>query len=198
VRIIAASNRNLATEVKAGRFRQDLFYRLHVFPIEVPPLHRRREDIALLAEHFLARAVHKLGRNAVLSDANIAQLCAYDWPGNVRELQNALERAVITARNGRLHFDLPDRRDHGRSDGLVRERASRTPEGVGDAPAGTAGGVLTDEAIRALERRNLVAALEQAQGRVYGPGGAAELLGLKPTTVASRIARLGIARPKGG
>ncbi|MBW2382360.1 MAG: sigma 54-interacting transcriptional regulator [Deltaproteobacteria bacterium] len=182
VRVVAATNRNITREVKAGRFREDLFYRLNVFPIEVPPLSKRIEDIPLLAEQFLARAIQKLKRRARLTEANMAELQRYDWPGNVRELQNAIERAVITAKSGRLRFDLP------RS-----ERAS-TPGGepLGDAEASD---ILTDEAIRELERNNLLAALESADGKIYGAGGAAELLGLKPTTVASRIQRLGLKRP---
>jgi transcriptional regulator with GAF, ATPase, and Fis domain len=182
VRVVAATNRNITGDVKAGRFREDLFYRLNVFPIEVPPLSKRIEDIPLLAEQFLARAIQKLKRRARLTEANMAELQRYDWPGNVRELQNAIERAVITAKSGRLRFHLP------RS-----ERAS-TPGGepLGDAEASD---ILTDEAIRELERNNLLAALESADGKIYGAGGAAELLGLKPTTVASRIQRLGLKRP---
>jgi transcriptional regulator with GAF, ATPase, and Fis domain len=181
VRIVAATNRNLAREVKAGRFREDLFYRLNVFPIEVPPLRKRVADIPLLAELFLARATQKLKRRARLTEANTALLQGYDWPGNVRELQNAIERAVITAKGGKLRFHLPG------SD-------------VADAPVATpsseagASDILTDEAIREIERRNLLAALERTDGKIYGAGGAAELLGLKPTTVASRLQRLGIKR----
>ncbi len=180
VRVIAATNRDLAQEVKAGRFREDLFYRLNVFPIEVPPLRERPEDIALLAELFLARANQKLKRRAELNEDNRAALRRYAWPGNVRELQNVIERAVITATDGVLHFELG---------------------GVDRAPAGTTVGgeasaeILSDAAIRELERANLIAALERADGKIYGPGGVAELLGLKPTTIASRIKRLGIERP---
>jgi transcriptional regulator with GAF, ATPase, and Fis domain len=179
VRIVAATNRNLAGEVKGGRFREDLFYRLNVFPIEVPPLRKRSEDIPLLAEQFLARTTQKLKRRARLTEAGSAELQAYDWPGNVRELQNAIERAVITAKSGKLVFHLP---------GSERARAPADAS----ASAGEASDILTDEAIRELERRNLLAALERADGKIYGAGGAAELLGLKPTTVASRIQRLGL------
>ena len=182
VRIVAATNRNLAHEVKAGGFREDLFYRLNVFPIEVPPLRKRAEDIALLAEHFLARATQKLKRRARLTEANVAELRSYDWPGNVRELQNAIERAVITAKSGKLRFHLPG-----------SERAQ--DPGVGPSASAAPSEILTDEAMRELERNNLLAALERADGKIYGSGGAAELLGLKPTTAASRIQRLGIKRP---
>ncbi len=181
VRIVAATNRNLAREVKAGRFREDLFYRLNVFPIEVPPLRKRVEDIPLLAEQFLARATQKLKRRARLTQANVAALQAYDWPGNVRELQNAIERAVITVKGGKLRFHLPGRETHD------------APVGALSSEAG-ASRILTDEAIREIERSNLLAALERANGKIYGAGGAAEMLGLKPTTVASRLQRLGIKR----
>jgi transcriptional regulator with GAF, ATPase, and Fis domain len=181
VRIVAATNRDLAAEVKAGRFREDLYYRLNVFPIELPPLRARPEDVPLLARHFLARAVQKHKRRARLSNADVAVLAAYDWPGNVRELQNTVERAVITARNGTLHLPLaapaavgPVARDH-------RDDAKR-------------GRILTDDEIRRLERDNLHAALERTAWKIYGPGGAAKLLGLRPTTLASRVQRLGLGR----
>ncbi len=175
VRIVAATNRDLAREVEEGRFRRDLYYRLDVFPIEVPPLRTRREDIPLLAEHFLARATRKLRRPAEFSDENLAELEGYAWPGNVRELQNAIERAVITSRAGALSFHL-------------------ATAGVGSevAPDVETKVVRTDAELRELEKSNLLAALEAADGRVYGPGGAAERLGLKPTTVTSRLKRLGL------
>jgi transcriptional regulator with GAF, ATPase, and Fis domain len=182
VRVVAATNRSLAREVKAGRFREDLFYRLNVFPIEVPPLRKRIEDIPILAEQFLARTTHKLKRPVRLKELDVAELQRYDWPGNVRELQNAIERAVITAKAGRLRFHLPksERRGAPADARPVEAEASE---------------ILTDEAVRELERKNLLAALERAEGKIYGAGGAAELLGLKPTTVASRIQRLGLKRP---
>jgi transcriptional regulator with GAF, ATPase, and Fis domain len=181
VRVVAATNRDLANEVKKGRFREDLFYRLNVFPIEVPPLRERGDDIPLLAEHFLARGAQKLKRSAKLSSLNVAELQRYDWPGNVRELQNVIERALITSKSGKLRFHLP---------GSELLAPASPPE-----PAAAASEVLTDAAIREMERGNLLAALEQADWKIYGAGGAAELLGLKPTTVASRIQRLGLERP---
>ena len=182
VRIVAATNRSLARDVRAGRFREDLFYRLNVFPIEVPPLKKRIEDVPLLAEQLLARAAQKLKRRARLTEANMAELQRYDWPGNVRELQNAIERAVITAKSGKLRFHLPG--------------VERTATPIAEPPSSSQSGeILTDDALRDLERRNLLAALERADGKIYGAGGAAELLGLKPTTVASRIQRLGLKRP---
>jgi transcriptional regulator with GAF, ATPase, and Fis domain len=179
VRIVAATNRNLAREVKDGRFREDLFYRLNVFPIEVPPLRKRAEDIPLLAEHFLAHATQKLKRRASLSESNVVELKRYDWPGNVRELQNAIERAVITVKKGKLLFHFPG--------------SQRANAGSDDIPSPTEPtGILTDEEVRAIERSNLLAVLERTDGKIYGAGGAAELLGLKPTTVASRLKRLDI------
>ncbi len=177
VRVVAATNRDLAAETGAGRFREDLFYRLNVFPIVVPPLRERAEDIPLLAELFLARAIQKHKRPARLRRADVEALRAYGWPGNIRELQNAIERAVITAREGVLEFPF-------------------APPAAAGARAAE-GGVLTDAAIRELERANLVAALERCGGVVYGPDGAAALLGMKPTTLASRLQRMGIERPDG-
>ena len=108
VRLIAATNRDLRAEAEAGRFRQDLYYRLSVFPVELPPLRKRVEDIPLLAEHFLALAARKLGRpKPRLTLANVQQLQRYHWPGNVRELQHVIERAVITADGARLAIELP-------------------------------------------------------------------------------------------
>ena len=109
VRIIAATNRNLRAESAEGRFRQDLFYRLSVFPIELAPLRERVQDIPLLAEHFLQRFARQFGRKPLkLTLANVQQLQRYAWPGNVRELQHVLERAVIIATDGKLRFDLPE------------------------------------------------------------------------------------------
>jgi len=105
--IIAATNRNLRAEAEAGQFRQDLFYRLSVFPLEMPPLRNRVEDIPLLAEHILDRLARQLGRKRPrLTRANVQELQRYNWPGNVRELQHVLERACIIATDGRLRFDL--------------------------------------------------------------------------------------------
>ena len=108
VRVVAATNRDLKREVEAGRFRQDLFYRLSVFPIELPPLRERREDIPILAEHFLNAAAKKMNlKPGRLTKGQVARLCAGDWPGNVRELQNVIERALILCQGGPLQFDLP-------------------------------------------------------------------------------------------
>jgi transcriptional regulator with GAF, ATPase, and Fis domain len=180
VRLVAATNRNLKAEAEAGRFRQDLYYRLSVFPVELPPLRKRIDDIPLLADHFLALSARKLGRpKPRLSLANVQQLQQYDWPGNVRELQHVIERATITAIGGRLAMDLP--------------RGEIEKPKPSDAAAGS-GRVLTDAEVRKLEADNIRAALKVADGKVYGRGGAAELLGVRPTTLASRMKVLGLTR----
>ena len=186
VRIIAATNRDLRAEADAGRFRQDLYYRLSVFPVELPPLRKRVEDIPLLAEHFLALSARKLGRpKPRLTLANVQKLQHYRWPGNVRELQHVIERAVITSEGGRLAIDLPE-------DAPVQTKKP--------APASTtvdADRVMTDAEVCQLEADNIRAALKRTKGKVSGAGGAAELLGVKPTTLASRIKALGVSLPSG-
>lgn len=181
VRVIAATNRDLEAEAKAGRFRLDLYYRLSVFPIELPPLRERREDIAPLAEHFVAQSAQRLGIAAPrLAPTHARELTAYDWPGNVRELQNVVERAVILARNGPLRFEL------GRNGGGVRAAEARG-RGVAGTPVS-----LSD--LKHQERSLIEQALEQAKGKIYGDDGAAALLGLKPTTLASKIQKLGLRK----
>lgn len=178
VRIIAATNRNLRAESEAGRFRQDLFYRLSVFPMELPPLRKRVEDIPLLAEHFLTRFARQLGRpRPRLTLANVEELQRYDWPGNVRELQHSLERACIVAADGRLRFDFPT-------------TAAKQQFEHSESPSPQR--ILTDEELRSLEAANIRAALAKCHGKVYGANGAAALLGVKPTTLNSRIKSLGI------
>ncbi len=178
VRVIAATNRDLAADVEAGRFRQDLYYRLNVFPVEVAPLRERKTDLPLLARHFVERAARRLSRPVPgLTQAHAMQLQAYDWPGNVRELQNVIERAVITAVDGRLRFDLP-----------AWDAAPRPPSMIPAAPVDAdPTAILTDDQFRAHERDNLMRALARTGGRIYGPDGAAALLGIKPTTLASRM-----------
>ncbi|MCC7254188.1 sigma 54-interacting transcriptional regulator [Hyphomicrobium sp.] len=177
VRIIAATNRSLDKEVKAGRFREDLYYRLEVFPIYSAPLRERREDIALLAQHALETISRRLKlRSLSLTKGDIERLRRYDWPGNVRELENVIERAAILAVDGRLRIDLP---------------AAPTPVQI--ATSQSADGDIVDEAERrARDRKSIIAALEAANGKVFGKGGAAELLGVRPTTLTSRIKALKI------
>ena len=184
VRIIAATNRDLKSEVEAGRFRQDLFYRLSVFPIELPPLRERREDIPLLATHFAKKSAAKMNRPLPrITQAVMRQLTAYDWPGNVRELQNAVERAVILSAGEPLRFDIAE------------SKSAKPPHNTNETQSRPA--VLTREDLKRQERENILGALRQAEGKVFGPGGAAELLGMKPTTLASRIRSLGISRGGG-
>ena len=183
VRIIAATNRNLREESTAGRFRQDLYYRLSVFPIELPPLRNRIEDVPLLAEHFLAQLSRRLGRpHPKLTVATVQKLQRYSWPGNIRELQHVLERAVILSNGKQLQLDLP----------LLEPAAARSsrqpvpPDATGQQP------ILTAQQLREFEIENIRRALEATEGRIYGPDGAAELLGLKATTLASKIKSLSI------
>lgn len=186
VRIIAATNRDLKKATSAGRFREDLYYRLHVFPIQVAPLRERRDDIPLLAKHFVEISVKELRcPKPRLTRAAIVQLQSYDWPGNVRELRNVIERAVILARGGVLQFDLP---------GLPT--ANPTIPAKADAPGQPAAKFLTEVEMLQRERENLLAVLEQADWKIKGPDGAAELLGIKPTTLLSRMKKMGLTRPR--
>ncbi len=185
VRIITATNRDLLVDARAGRFRLDLYYRLSVFPIEVPPLRDRREDIGLLAEFFLQQAARRAGSEPFrLSREQLRALENYDWPGNVRELQNVIERGVILARGGELHFDL----------GPYRVRADHPAEAVGrgSSPALVRAGSWRN--LKNQERTLIEQALAQSGGRIYGTGGAAAILGLRPTTLASKIQRMGLAK----
>jgi transcriptional regulator with GAF, ATPase, and Fis domain len=179
VRIVAATNRDLKKEVTAGRFRQDLYYRLGVFPLEVPPLRERSEDIVPLAAHFVGLAAKRMNRPMPrFTKAHAGQLAAHDWPGNIRELQNTVERAVILAQNGPLQFELPQ---------------TAVPHPVSNkATPGEALSILTREDWKRAERESIDAALKQCGGKVFGPGGAAELLNMKPTTLASRIKALAV------
>ena len=185
VRVIAATNRDLKNEVAAGRFREDLYYRLHVFPIRVTTLKERKDDIPLLAKHFVDLAVKELRcPKPRLTRAAVARLQNYDWPGNVRELRNVIERAVILARGGSLFFDLP--------------ATDSAPPPTTSAPRpGPKAGVefFTEAEMQRRERENLIAVLERAGWKVKGADGAAELLGIKPTTLLSRIKKTGIKRP---
>jgi transcriptional regulator with GAF, ATPase, and Fis domain len=181
VRVIAATNHDLNDMVLAGRFREDLYYRLSVFPIEVPPLRERKEDIPLLAAHFLEQACMRFNRPSLsLSESHIQQFQNYSWPGNVRELRNVVERAVISARGGSLRFSLLDIAEAGAS-----------PQ-ANPVPQTNNLGLISDVEMKRYERQNIEAALNLANGRVYGHGGAAELLGIKPTTLSTRIKKLGL------
>jgi transcriptional regulator with GAF, ATPase, and Fis domain len=184
-RMIAASNRDLKAAVANGQFRQDLYYRLSVFPIEVPPLRERKEDIPILAEHFLKVACKRLSRPDLrLTESEIGRLQSYDWPGNVRELQNAVERAAITARDGAIHFDIAET--------IVVEAPVSSSPGAINGAVGENMMVVPETEMRRMERENIVRALKLSNGRIYGAGGAAELLGVKPSTLSTRIRKLGL------
>jgi transcriptional regulator with GAF, ATPase, and Fis domain len=179
VRIVAATNRDLLELSHEGRFREDLYYRLSVFPIHIPPLRERPEDIGPIAEHALTRACARHGRARLsLSERDRRQLERYPWPGNVRELQNAIDRAVIVGRGERLDLSglapIPEQR-----------RAVAPCDPCDDLS-------LAD--LEQLERRILERALRRSGGKVYGEDGAAAALGLKPTTLASKLKRHGIRR----
>ncbi len=197
VRIIAASNRDLKEQVEAGRFRQDLYFRLSVFPVEIPPLRHRVEDIPLLAKYFIRTLNTRPGiRPAPLKRRDLLALQSYDWPGNVRELQNVIERAVIIARGGDLSFDfLPGSKVPRGLDARGRDtNAAAGAPLAGEGPASAEDPVLTDGEWRELERKNLRRALDQTDWRIQGEGGAAALLGVKPTTLRSRIKALRIEK----
>ncbi len=173
VRVVAATNADLVAAVREGRFRSDLYYRLHVFPIAIPPLRERPEDIPLLAKHFLESYRLKLNRPSLeLSHGSMERLVRYTWPGNVRELQNVIERAVILSRSSIVEiadqFLIPSK---------------PLPQ--------TASPVNLQE----LEREHIQRVLQQTHWRIYGPYGAADLPGLNPSTLRSRMKKLGIRRP---
>jgi transcriptional regulator with GAF, ATPase, and Fis domain len=190
VRLVAATNRDLKAEAEAGRFRPDLYYRLGVFPNEIPPLRARPEDILPLAAHFLRQACRRLGiPERPLGRHQIAELQGYPWPGNIRELQNVIEHAAIISRTGPLRFELP-------TPAAPRPHAgpgASPGRGPPDAPASR--DLLSYPELEEMGRENLLEALRRTNWKVSGPGGAAELLGVKPTTLASRIKAMGIRRP---
>ena len=179
VRLIAATNRDLKAQVRRGRFREDLYFRINVFPIDLVPLRERSEDVPLIAGHLLREATRKLNSGKLqMTEADARRLAQYAWPGNVRELQNVIERAAILARNGRVRIDLPDA-----APGVSSGRRTT----AGESPS-----VMTEEDRRERDRANIMSALAACNGKVFGRGGAAEMLELKPTTLAARIKSLGI------
>ena len=183
VRVIAATNRNLKDLIREGKFREDLYYRIHVFPISIPPLRERQEDLALLAQSFADGFAKKMGRQLKpITLECLHRLKSYSWPGNVRELQNVIERAVITSIDGTLNLDraLPEQ---------VTPADDAKAASLSDA-------VLKVHEMEDLERKNLVRALERTGWRISGKDGAAEVLGLKPSTLSSRMKALGIHRPR--
>jgi len=185
VRIIAATNRDLKQAVAVGKFREDLYYRLNVFPINVPPLRERLDDIPALAQHFSEISARDLKcARPRLTRAGVIRLQSYDWPGNVRELRNVIERAVILARGGALDFDLP-----AANQTVLPHRGTTPPDGPA-APA-----FLTEAEMQRRVRDNLIAVLEKVNWKIKGPDGAAELLGVNPTTLLSRMNKWGLKKP---
>jgi transcriptional regulator with GAF, ATPase, and Fis domain len=185
VRILGATNRDLKKEVAAGRFREDLYYRLNVFPIHVVPLRERREDIPPLAQHFVELSVKQLrAPKPRLTRAGISALQNYDWPGNIRELRNVIERAVILARGGVMEFDLPSAEITAPARGV-----KNLTEGENQLRD-----YFTEAEMRQREKENTLSILERTGWRIKGADGAAELLGIKPTTLVSRIKKMGLKR----
>jgi PAS domain S-box-containing protein len=185
VRVLAATNRDLQKEAQGGTFREDLYYRLNVFPIHLPPLRERGEDVVLLANTFVQHFSQRMGRTvAPLSPDALRRLTTYPWPGNVRELQNVIERAVITAQNGQLNLERAVPGDE--------EKPPSPNQPSSHAPSA----IRTIQEIQDLERQNILMALEQGSWKVSGEKGAAKLLGINPSTLTSRMKALGITRPK--
>ena len=185
VRIIAATHRNLFDAMDKGKFRQDLYYRLNVFPIEIPPLRERGDDVGKLAGYFLSKFCSHMGRALEpLTARDIELLKSYSWPGNVRELQNLIERAIIVS-DGR-HLNLQSIFSTGQT-----AKAPSVPE----KPPSTASRILTTKDIVDMERENLLSALQQTGWRVSGKKGAARLLDMNPSTFVSRMKKLSIKRP---
>ena len=231
-RIVAATHVNLETAVRNGRFREDLYYRLSVFPVSLPPLRERDGDIVLIAESFVEGMRKRPGMEALaLGTEAITELERRTWPGNVRELRNAIERAAILARGGIIqggHLAVPGKTDNHiqpagttlskeeaelpgttavrprteiQSSGMASLQSGLPPPGTASAQAGTGSGpaISLTDARRAATMEAITTALTRSGGKIYGPGGAAELLDMKPTTLQSTMKRLGIARcgPRG-
>ncbi|NOX35751.1 MAG: AAA family ATPase [Deltaproteobacteria bacterium] len=176
VRIIAATNKDIKKEILDRNFRQDLYYRLNVFPIEIEPLRHRKEDIRLLAYHFLEVISCDMNRDIPeISNAAMNSLIAYDWPGNVRELRNVIERSIITSKNQTLRFNFP-KSDHLLFSNITDESDVKSEQNV-----------LTDMEMEAFQKKNIIKALQKTHGKIYGRSGAAELLECAPTTLCSRI-----------
>jgi PAS domain S-box-containing protein len=183
VRVIAATNRNLEKLIVDGEFREDLFYRLSVFPVDVPALRERGEDIVQLAQHFLEQTCKDFGRDVLtLTRAQTANLRSYNWPGNIRELKNVIERAVILSTGKVLRLDLS-------MPGLAADIDSFV-DVVAESDE-----VLSEKEMRDFQKRNIVKALKQTNWKVSGIGGAAELLDIRPTTLADRLRTLNIKKP---
>jgi len=194
VRVIAATNRRLEDEVAAGRFRSDLFYRLNVFPVEVPPLRDRREDIPALVDHFIERYARKFGRRVVGCAPGVRDtLTGYDWPGNVRELQNVIERAMISSPGDKLEIDW-ELRGHARAGAAVAVRNAAPVHAPVAADLAPPQGAVNGDTLVEVERQHIIAVLKRTAGIVEGPKGAAKLLDMKPSTARYRMKKLGIRK----
>jgi len=181
VRVIAATNRDLKKEMEINRFREDLYFRLSVFPIEIVPLRNRKDDIPILAQFFLKKSCRNMGlRELHLKNKHVMQLQNYNWPGNIRELQNIVERAVIMSKGKELRLDLPLSNN--------KDDLSRI------VPPCNEDKIVTADEIKEFEIKNIIRSLNKSNWKVSGKGGAAELLGMKPTTLDSRIKMLGIRK----
>jgi formate hydrogenlyase transcriptional activator len=182
VRIICATNRNLEESIKAGAFRSDLYYRLNVFPLEVPPLRERRSDIDQLARFFVSRSARSLGKQLTgISEAATQKLLSYSWPGNIRELQNLIERALILC-NGPI-LDLEG--------DLNNVSTSPVLDSLPEVPNADQSPLKT---LQEVERTHILAVLEQTHGVIEGANGAARTLGMHPNTLRHRMEKLGIKR----
>jgi transcriptional regulator with GAF, ATPase, and Fis domain len=185
-RVVAATHRELARRVERGLFREDLYYRLNVFRIEVPPLRDRREDLRELVEHLHLRVARRMARPVLpISERSVRRIMAYRWPGNIRELANAVERATLLADGPELEIELPDSPGPG----------AATPA-PGGAPTTPTRDILLDLTLEQLQRLHIMHALESTEYRVFGPGGAADKLDINPNTLLSRMDRFGIPRPR--
>lgn len=192
VRVIAATNRDLRREIEAGSFRLDLYYRLGVFPVNLPPLRDRKEDIPELLAHFVRLASSRFHVPVPAAPAReVERAQGYSWPGNVRELQNVVERAVILSGGGKLSLEIPG--GDGENSPAKQSARALSPGGVRQPDNHLAAGVvIPEEQWRDMERANVLAALRHAHYKLSGKGGAAELLGLNPGTLASRLKALGV------
>lgn len=189
VRVVAATNRDLDKAVEDGTFREDLYYRLSVFPIDVPPLRERGDDIVQLASHFLEKICQDFGHRPLsLSRQHLELMKNYDWPGNVRELKNVIERAVILSRGKMLRLDL--------AMADIPKPASASKPVSADPSGNGKPALMTEQELLELQKNNLLAALKATGWRVSGPRGAAALVGLKPSTFTDRMKKFDIARPR--
>jgi len=190
VRVIAATNRDLSAMVREGKFRSDLFYRLNVFPMSMPPLRERSKDVPLLTMFFVEKFARKLGRPVThVAEETMSRLCAYSWPGNIRELQNLIERAVVLTTGPILKLEVNALFDSPVAPTAADVVASRSAPFSAPLPAPSACVSLED-----VERQHILAVLTQTNWRIEGDGGAAKLLNLQPSTLRSRMQKLGISR----